>query len=643
VRLRRGMIAGLATPLLAVGAAAALPATAGAAASRVPVPAASAKALHGATRLRAATDSSRVAVRVYLAPRGGLAALEAAATAVSTPGSATYRHFLTPALFKARYAAPPASAAAVSAWLTRNGLAVSRVEGARRYVAATGTTAQADRAFGTALARYKARSETFRAPSKAVTAPAAIAGDVLAVSGLSTRTHVMKPSRVQPPAVYVNARPCSTWYGQIEARTQADFRTPLPKWEGAYRDYAPCGYTPTQFRSAYEGATSLTGAGRTVAIVDAYGADTIEQDANTYARRHGDAAFAAGQFSQSVASPFTNEDECDPSGWAGEETLDVEAVHGMAPAANVRYYGAASCEDQDLADTLDQLVDDNQADLVSNSYGDPGEQDQNPSTIVAFEQPILQGALQGISFMFSSGDSGDEVADTGIPQADYPASEPYVTAVGGTSTAIDEDGALAWQTGWGTSKLTLSADGRSWKPNGFLYGSGGGYSSLFNRPAYQSGVVPETALAGRAVPDVAMDADPTTGMLVGETQTFPSGAEAYGEYRIGGTSLASPLLAGYGALLLEANGGKRLGLLNPLIYGEAKAHPEEFSDVTSDHDYDANVRPDYVNGVDASDGTTYSLRTFDDDSGLDTAPGWDPVTGIGSPNPSVLSRLAPAG
>src|SRR3954451_25006929 len=207
--------------------------------------------------------------------------------------------------------------------------------------------------------------------------------------------------------------------------------------------------------------------------------------------------------------------------------------------------------------------------------------------------------------MFSSGDDGDESLSTGIVQADYPTSDPFATAVGGTTTAIDSTGALDWETGWGTLKYSLSSDGTSWNPLGFLYGAGGGESLLFEQPDYQAGITPAGA---RGVPDVAMDADVTTGMLIGETQTFPEGAH-YCQYRIGGTSLASPLFAGMTALAFQHAGGG-VGLLNPTIYANAAA----FTDVTGAPPDAGNVRADYVNGVDAVGGIVYSVRKFDHDS-----------------------------
>lgn len=260
---------------------------------------------------------------------------------------------------------------------------------------------------------------------------------------------------------------------------------------------------------------------------------------------------------------------------------------------------------------------------------------------MANEQAFQQGALQGISFFFSSGDNGDEVANTGLRQADYPASDPYITAVGGTSTGIGPAGELAFQTGWGTDKFNLVNN--AWSPAGYLYGAGGGYSSLFNRPAYQSKVVPAQGsdAAYRAVPDVAMDADPTTGMLVGETQQFPSGP-AYGEYRIGGTSLASPLMAGFQALTVQ-RAGSRQGFLNPGLYKAAKSKPDQFLDVSGPGPDAGNVRADFANSLDASGGILYSVRTFNQDAGLDgngaVRPGWDEITGIGVPSQKYLTSF----
>jgi subtilase family serine protease len=615
-----------------------VPAASAAPSGRKPIAAAGPQVTLHAADHGATAKSAPQALRVYLAPNGGEDALKAAVDAVSTPGSPTYGQYLTPDQFRAKYAPTPAAIKSVKRWLRSEGLKVTGAEASGRYLSATGDAAAAEAAFAITLHQFTQAGQTFQAPTATPSVPDAIAADVLAVSGLSTKEGVMKPLRSSfpPPPAFVNARPCSATYGSTPAQFEADFKTPLPAFDGATLPYAPCGYQPAQLRSAYEGGSAYTGAGVSVGIVDAYAAPTIESDADTYATRHGDAAFAAGQLTQTAPKNFTHAKECDPGGWYGEETLDVESVHAMAPGAAVHYYGAKSCEDPDIADTLDQVVDENAVSIVSNSYGEP-ESVEDLADVVANDQAFQQGALEGITFFFSSGDNGDEQAATGTLQADYPASDPYVTSVGGTSTGIAADGSLAFQTGWGTQKYALSGDGQSWTPQGFLYGSGGGYSNLFNRPDYQSKVVPPTAPAGRAYPDVAMDADPTTGMLVGETQTFPSGA-AYGEYRIGGTSLASPLMAGVQALT-QQRAGTRMGFINPALYKAGRNRPGLFLDVAGPGPDAGNVRADYVNSLDPSGGIAYSVRTFNQDSSLAVGPGWDDVTGFGSPSPKYIDAF----
>jgi subtilase family serine protease len=131
-----------------------------------------------------------------------------------------------------------------------------------------------------------------------------------------------------------------------------------------------------------------------------------------------------------------------------------------------------------------------------------------------------------------------------------------------------------------------------------------------------------------------MDGDPNTGMLVGETQTFPGGVH-YGQYRIGGTSLASPLFAGMTALSLQ-RAGHGVGLLNPVIYANATT---AFTDVKGDPPEAGDVRVDYANGVDGSNGLLYSVRTFNQDSSLKTKKGYDLVTGVGTPSHAWLNAI----
>jgi subtilase family serine protease len=187
---------------------------------------------------------------------------------------------------------------------------------------------------------------------------------------------------------------------------------------------------------------------------------------------------------------------------------------------------------------------------------------------------------------------------------------------------------VAIETGWGTSSYTCNRTTLACTRTGWLYGAGGGVSRVFAKPSYQAAL----NTTGRAVPDVSALGDPQTGLLVGQTQTFPEGAHN-DEYRIGGTSLSSPIFAGIMALADQA-AGKPHGFANPLFY----AHAGAFYDVQSVKT--AVARRNFVNGVDATDGTTDLRRTVDDYSGSPTQhtnPGWDNVTGLGSPNQGFLT------
>lgn len=598
----------------------------------------------------AVAGSTPVTARVYLAPRGGQAKLDSFVTAVSTPGSASYQQFLTASQYHERFDPSRATVAAVTRYLTSNGLTVTGIERFHTYLTVQGKAAAADRAFDTTLTRYLRGGTVVQAPASDLKLPEQIRSQVLGVTGLDTatnRAHPASPTPLPPPEPgYTNARPCSLYSGQVQATDEGDYSTPLPPFEGKRLSYAVCGFVPSQLRGAYgvqnaaTGAVAHDGTGQTIAIVDAYAAPKIPADADEYSTRQGEPTFTAGQFSQVVPTGYTDIAACDPAGWYGEETLDVEAEHAMAPGAAIRYYGAASCDDPDLNAALRQVVDDDVASIVSNSYGDL-ESGQDAGSVVAFESIAKQAAVEGIGIDFSSGDDGDEQADSGFVQPDYPASDPYVTTVGGTSTGIGSAGTRIYQTGWGTDRIPLTDAGTWSDPEQLFGGSGGGYSDLFPRPAYQLGVVPSSNTGSRAVPDIAADADPNTGMLIGETQTFTDGVR-YGEYRVGGTSVSSPLSAGMLADVQQAV-GHRLGFANPLLYALAGAGSKGLTDVLPQASSNAPlgvVRVDYVDdvGFDPAQGYRYTVRTFDQDSSLVTTKGWDDVTGLGTPNVPGLIR-----
>jgi len=388
------------------------------------------------------------------------------------------------------------------------------------------------------------------------------------------------------------------------------------------------GHTPADIKSAYGISGAYDGAGQTVAVIDAYASPTIVQDVNQWSANRGLPTLKANQFTQIVAPGTFNRPQNpkqDPQGWYGEETLDIEAVHGMAPGAKIVYVGAPN-NYQDLDAAMNHVVDRQLAQIVTNSYGFNTEL-LPPGYVKPFEDTLIQAAAEGIGVYFSSGDNGDETSTFGFATADWPASSPWVTAVGGTALGVNSGGARALETGWGTSTYNCNQTTLACTRSGWLYGAGGGVSQIFAKPSYQG----RLSASGRAVPDVAALGDPQTGFLIGQTQTFPEGAH-YDEFRIGGTSLSTPIFAGIMVLADQAAGSPH-GFANPLFYSNAGA----FYDVQSVKT--AVARRNYVNGVDSTAGVADLLRTFDDYSGSPTqhtGPGWDNVTGLGTPTSGFL-------
>jgi subtilase family serine protease len=566
---------------------------------------------------------------VYFAGRDakGLAAY---ARSVSDPHSASYGKYLSAKKAQARFGATKAQVTAVTDWLKSAGLKVTGTT--QHYVSVTGDVAAAEKAFGTKLHNYTKGNKVYRAPSKTASAPAALNGAVLTVTGLDNAPHKAQHADQLPPpeAVFKNSGPFSSYYGSNTAST-------LPSAYGKKISYAVKGYTGKQLRAAY-GAGTRTGKGVRVAITDAYASPTIAYDAATYANKHGDAAYKSSTLRQVLPGRYTKTKECGAAGWYGEETLDVEAVHAVAPGASITYVGAASCYDEDLLASLNKIVDGHLADIVSNSWGDI-EANQTPDLAAAYDQTFQLGAVEGIGFYFSSGDNGDEVANTGTKQVDTPANSAWVTAVGGTSLAVGKGDKYLWETGWGTEKALLSADGKSWTgfPGAFTSGAGGGTSKTVAEPFYQKSVVPDSlakangTTAMRTVPDIAAIADPNTGFKVGQTETFPDGSQQYNESRAGGTSLAAPVIAAVQALAQEARGGKAIGFANPSIY--ARYGTKVYHDVTDTPTGSelAVARVDFVNGFDATGGIATSVRSLGKDSSLQAVKGYDDVTGVGSP------------
>jgi subtilase family serine protease len=607
-----------------------------------------------AARVGAIPAAQQLQLTAALALRDAAGA-EALAAAVSDPSSPQHGRYLTAAAWRSRFAPTYVDVATVTTWLRSQGFSIGAIPLNHRFISFSGTSVQAERAFATDLQVYRKNGQVVSAPASSASIPAALAGIVVGIGGLDT-SNLQSPARVggpkplqstapattsaarptavlpPPPLVFKNGTPCSAYYGQKAASS-------FPQVLSDPLTYAPCGYKPAQVRGAYgidqALAAGYDGRGTTVAVVDAYASPTIVADGQTYAKRNDrQHPLRSYQFSQILPATYTDVDLCGAGSWYGEESLDVEATHAMAPAANILYVGAQSCNDPDLDAAVNTVVDNSLAQVITNSYGRAGEP-TSLADVAEEHQTFIQAAAQGISVLFSSGDNGDETT-TGTRQVDYEASDPFVTAVGGTALAVGQSNNYLFEQGWGTGKSILTNG--HWVPPSpaSLYGGGGGTSHLFKQPSYQKRVVPVSISnyfgqgAHRAVPDVGMIADPNTGFLFGQSQTFPDGSVRYSEYRIGGTSVSSPMFAGVVAVADQVKGGT-LGFLNPKIYSLAGS--SAFRDVNHGRAVtDGVVRVDFVNGFNATGGLITSLRTLNQTGTIFTRPGYDDVTGVGSPN-----------
>jgi len=590
------------------------------------------------------TTSQQVNFGILLGLRdqaGAVATLQA----ISDPASARYGQWLSNADFDARYAPTSASVAAVQSWLRSEGFQVTTTLPSGMYVEASGSVSTVESIFGTSLHNYSYLGKEVRANATQLSlpanTPAAVTSVISGVVGIdqgSALKHIADTEPGPPGGARYGVQPCSTYYAEKSATDQ-------PPAYGKPQPYAPCGYVPQQLQSAYGESgllrSGVNGGGITVAITDAYAAPTIAQDAQRYNQVHHQPILFPGQFTQITPGPngFDQADLCGAQGWYGEETLDVEAVHAMAPGARIVYVGASDCL-SGLDDAWASTIDNHVADVITNSWTD-GTDDINllgTSYVAFYQQFSLEAALTGITVNFSSGDSGDHTAggtDLAAKTVEFPADLPYVTGVGGSSVLVGSHGQWLGEYGWQNAYSTLTNAAWTPAPPGpYSSGGGGGTSRLFTQPFYQTGKVPADisqyygSTPMRAVPDIAMDADPNTGFEVGETQVFPDGTY-WDQYRIGGTSLSSPLLAGVVALADQLH-HRPLGFINPFYYrllGTSSLH-----DTVAPTSPLAQVRTDYVNFLDNTQGKFFRLQTIDvQSSTLHDTPGYDDETGVGTP------------
>src|SRR5450759_1729945 len=533
-----------------------------------------------------ADPNGTVGFRVYLGWQNAAAA-GAFARAVSDPNSPQYGHYLTSAQFRNQFAPSQSQVGAVQSWLKSQGFTVDYTPNNNHYVAAEGTVAQAQTAFGAQFGMYTVKGQTVRSPSSDVSVPASLF--VTGVIGLDDSAIFVRTDHIKdapPSGGFRNAPPLSAYW----AEKVSPYAYPAGFTDVSSPATAPWsvkGNTPAQIKGAYGITGTYDGAGQTVAIIDAYASPTILADVNQWSINRGLPTMSNSQLVQVVPPGVYKRPQNpkqDPQGWYGEETLDVEAVHGMAPGAKIVFVGSPN-NYRDLDAAMNHVVDRQLAQIVTNSYGFSTEL-LPLGYVKPFEDTLIQAAAEGIGVYFSSGDNGDETATVGYATPDWPASSPWVTAVGGTSLGVDKSNARALETGWGTSNYNCDTTTLVCTRTGWLYGAGGGVSRIFAKPWYQSGL----SFSGRAVPDVAALADQAAG---------------------------SPH-----------------GFANPAFYANKSAFYDVLSVKT------AVARRNFVNSVDATAGTVDRLRTFDDYSGSPTQStglGWDNVTGLGTPSSSLLS------
>jgi subtilase family serine protease len=638
----------------------------------------------------AVAKSARVSFELVLKLRDASGA-KSLVRAISSPGSASYRHYLTASQWESRFSPATTQVSTARAWLASEGFKVGAVSKDRITISASGTAAQVEKAFGTTLKNYKLHGHTVRMAASTMSVPASLSGNVVGALGInqniatpanasasaaSTRANAGAATNPFPPAppAFITAPPCGSSYS-------AKIATVTPPFGHGYPGNVPyqvCGYKPGQLRSAYNIGSAHTGQGVTVAVIDAYGSSTIARDSARYFRMNDPGnPFANAHFSQLNSTPFTDEAECDASSWLNEQAIDVQSVHSMAPDAHILYVGAQNCIDG-LFDSEQNVIDNGLANVVTNSWGDTaGDLLEDVASRTAFDDLFMLADTTGMSVLFSSGDNGDNFNLFGLSSADYPPSSPFVTAVGGTSLKVGANGQQTGQLGWATGrsfKCTANVVGglagctkstvNTWLPVSVNGGSGGFTSYDYTQPWYQAGVVPSAlalrneALFGdvplRVEPDISMDADPSTGFLIGLQETFRNGKVKYGQTRYGGTSLASPILAGVIADADQA-AGTPVGFINPAIYkldGTAGA----IDDILPGGKQ-AQVRVDHANTyVPGATGFIQSFReltyegaiTYCDATGncatrpntLTTAKGYDSMTGLGSTGPNFVSDLA---
>jgi subtilase family serine protease len=423
-------------------------------------------------------------------------------------------------------------------------------------------------------------------------------------------------------------------------------------------------FTPQAIQASYNVGPLYTqgfnGQGMTIAIVDSYGSDTIANDLHVFDNAFGlqqmcgeaNVTCAAGMptFSRlalmgtpaTKAPPSKNHSpgQENKAAWALEVSLDVETSHAIAPMANIILVTTPTAETlgvQGLPQMMaaeQYVIDHHLANVISQSFATAEDAFGSAQSLLNLRYAYISAAQNGVTVLGSSGDGGTAngrktpVGKFGslipVPTVEWPASDPLVTGVGGTYLCTDPTNTTARVVD-GVDPPAKCQANPTQAEVGWTF-SGGGFSHVFAKPAYQDTLPTGSTAIGsmRGVPDVAFQASSGTGALVylslppdGNSGLICGSAPcSTGWYDIGGTSLSCPQWAGLVAIADQINGGG-LGLINPGLYsigGNATRYASDFYDITT--------------GNNTSPGTGVP--------GYPATTGWDPITGLGTPNAANL-------
>lgn len=383
-------------------------------------------------------------------------------------------------------------------------------------------------------------------------------------------------------------------------------------------------YSPLQVERAYDlpplYAEGFDGKGRTMVIVDPFGSPTIRHDLGVFDRAFGLPAPPSFLVLQPAGPvPPFNLKNPEMAAKAGETTGDVELAHEMAPGANIVLVETPAAETASGGGFAQFIAAENYViahdlgDVISQSFGLPEQNFPSRSYLLGLRYAYLDAYRHHVTVLAASNDFGVAGPTPAGPfythrVVEWPASDPLVTGVGGTTlhlTAVG--GRTSPDTAWNET-LDAAAVGQLGATPPFPFASSGGLSEIFTRPAYQD---PVSGIVGdhRGVPDVALSASFSGGVLIFESFTGAPGVWAPG----GGTSAATPLLAGIVAIA-DQYAHKRLGLINPALYRLEQEHAPGIVAVTTGNNTVTFVQ----------NGQVTTLQ------GYQAGPGYNLVTGVGT-------------